>query len=239
MAPPVENKYGKKKRKKKSDDDDDDNKEEDDEKSEIPKLYEIEVDFEEIVVDVCIEMLLTLHESWEGRVSILNTLINQLCDEDISDDIYALKICKFLHAVGHQFTDPRSLIIQALEECISRLAKTTPDKFIVFAPFILRACFNTFPVRIEALRDPGVKLGQFLVKTMMEYDTNHVLLRTVFDGLNSKQAAIRTECADYIDLMIRNIGLLEKEDSNEEEKELLNFFDDSVYNECIDSSAVG
>ncbi len=73
----------------------------------LPNLFEIEIYYEEIVVGVCIEMLLTSNESWEGRVSILNALINQLCN--------ALKMCKFLCAIGHQFTDPRSLIIQVME----------------------------------------------------------------------------------------------------------------------------
>ena len=159
--------------KKKGDNADDVEKEED--KKDIPNLFDFDADFEEIVVDVCIEMLLTHHESWEGRVSILNTLIDQLCHPDCSDDIYALKLCKFLCAVGHQFTDPRSLIIQAMEECISKLASSTPTKFIIFAPYILTALFATFPVRIEALRDPGIKLGQFLIKTMIEYDTKHEL----------------------------------------------------------------
>lgn len=233
IAPPVEDKYAKKKKGGNEENKEENN--EDEAKKDIPKLYEMEVDFEDIVVDVCIEMLLTLHESWEGRVSILNALIDQL--EKADDDMYALKMCKFLHSIGHQFTDPRSLIIQALDECISRLAKSTPDKFIIFAPFILKSCMNTFPVRIEALREPGVKLGLFLVKSMVEYDTKYVLLRTVFDGLNSKQAAIRAECADYVDLMIRNIPLLEKEDSSEEEKALLKDIDDAVKKACKDASS--
>ena len=242
IAPPTEDKYAKKKDKKKEEEQaTDENKDEkEDDGNKTPNLFEIVVDFEEIVVDVCIEMLLTLHESWEGRVSILNALINQLCDENCNDDIYALKMCKFLAAIGHQFTDPRSLIIQAMEECMTRLAKSTPDRFIIFAPFIMESLFVTFPVRIEALREPGIKLGKTLISTMIEYDTKYVLLRTIFNGLNSKQAAIRTECADYVDLMIRNIPVLEKgedEEVSEEEKQLLTDIDTAVKKACKDAAS--
>ena len=124
-----------------------------------------------------------------------------------------------------------------MEECISKLAASTPTKFIIFAPYILTALFATFPVRIEALRDPGIKLGQFLIKTMIEYDTKHELLRAVMNGLNSKQAAVRTECADYIDLMIRNIPLLEKDDATEQEQALLKEIDSAVQKSCNDATS--
>eukprot|EP00484_Ammonia_sp_Unknown_P012097 CAMPEP_0197073416 /NCGR_PEP_ID=MMETSP1384-20130603/210595_1 /TAXON_ID=29189 /ORGANISM="Ammonia sp." /LENGTH=625 /DNA_ID=CAMNT_0042512253 /DNA_START=15 /DNA_END=1892 /DNA_ORIENTATION=+ len=237
IAPPEEDKYGKKKKKKDDEEAGGDDAEE--QKKEIPKLHEMEVDFDEIVEDVCIEMLLTLHESWEGRVSILNALIAQLCDENCSDDMYALKLCRFLCAIGHQFTDPRSLIIQAMEECISKLAAATPEKFIVFAPYVLTAVFNTFPVRIEALRDPGIKLGKFLIDLLSqkEYDEKRTVLRTVLEGLNSKHAAIRTECADYLDLMMRRLPVLEKDDASEEEQQLLKDVDDAVRKACKDAAA--
>eukprot|EP00486_Rosalina_sp_Unknown_P012140 CAMPEP_0201593228 /NCGR_PEP_ID=MMETSP0190_2-20130828/190903_1 /ASSEMBLY_ACC=CAM_ASM_000263 /TAXON_ID=37353 /ORGANISM="Rosalina sp." /LENGTH=278 /DNA_ID=CAMNT_0048052345 /DNA_START=641 /DNA_END=1478 /DNA_ORIENTATION=- len=55
IAPPVEDKYAKKKKKA---EDTEDNKESDEAKKDIPKLYEMEADFGDVVVDVCIEMLL-------------------------------------------------------------------------------------------------------------------------------------------------------------------------------------
>eukprot|EP01083_Nonionella_stella_P021105 58525_1 len=230
IAPKEEKKYGKKKGK-------EEKGEEEEVASDVPNLYAIEVDFGEIVVDHCIEMLLTLHESWEGRVSILNVLFGQLLDEKCTEDEYALKCCKFLLAIGHQFTDPRSLIIQAMEECVSKLATSAPQRFIFFAPYVLTALFVTFPVRIEALRDPGVKLGKFLILKLNEYDTKHEVLRTVFEGLQSKHAAVRTECADYLDFMVRSIGVLEKDDATEEEQALLKDVDDAVKRACKDASS--
>lgn len=248
IPPPSEPpKYGKKKRAKQEENvkenpienaKGDDMEEKEMESNPIPNLHEMERDFGYgMVVDVCLEMLLTLHESWEGRVSILNELVDQLCDAQCSDDQYALKMSHFLYAIGHQFTDPRSLIIQALEKQIGRLATTTPTRFIVFAPYILTAAFSTFPVRIEALRDPGIRLGAFLIRTLSEYDTKHELLKAVVEGLNSKQAAVRTECADYVDFMIRSIGCLEKEDATESESALLAQIDTAVKKACGDAAS--
>merc|ERR1712204_8395 len=116
-------------------------------------------------------------------------------------------------------------------------AKATPERFILFAPYVLEALFTTFPVRIEALRDPGVRLGKCLIATLNEYDTNNVLMRKVFSGLDSKQAAVRAECASYVEFIIQRIPLLEKDVMTEDEKALLSEIDAAVRKACKDASS--
>ena len=107
-------------------------------------LKDIAVDFGNVIVKICIEMLLILHESWRGRMQIISTLVDQLCSSSISEDQYALKMCKFLHPIGLQFTDSRSLVIQEMKKQISRLCSNKPQRFIFFAPYILKQASNTW-----------------------------------------------------------------------------------------------
>ena len=108
-------------------------------------LKDIEIDFENIMTKICIEMLLILHESWKGRMQIISTFVDQLCDPSISDDVYSLKMCKFLYPLGYQFTDSRSLAIQEMNKEINRLCITKPQQFVLFAPYIIQQTSITWP----------------------------------------------------------------------------------------------
>eukprot|EP00485_Elphidium_margaritaceum_P001583 CAMPEP_0202688866 /NCGR_PEP_ID=MMETSP1385-20130828/4261_1 /ASSEMBLY_ACC=CAM_ASM_000861 /TAXON_ID=933848 /ORGANISM="Elphidium margaritaceum" /LENGTH=446 /DNA_ID=CAMNT_0049343917 /DNA_START=78 /DNA_END=1418 /DNA_ORIENTATION=+ len=208
--------------------------------SPIPDLHQVSVDFEEIVVDVCLEMLLTHDECWEGRIQMMEVLVKQLCAPECTDDVYALKLCKFLCSIGHQFSDPRSLIIQAMEQSVSKLVDQTPTRFILFAPYVLSAVFNTFPVRIEALRDPGLKLGDFMVDRLKDYDTQRDVLRCVLQGLDSKHVAIRTECAKYLDVLMQKIAVLESDEEQGQDADqvaLLADLESAVQKACKDAGS--
>lgn len=182
-----------------------------------PYLSELEMShlYCNIKIDMCLEILIILHESWQGRIKIVQSFIEQLCnegndDDEISDEMYVMKLSKFMYALGIQFTDPRSLIVQKMEHFISQLIVHNPQRFILFAPYFLMAVSKTWNIRIQAINESGVKLGKTIVIFCWLFDTEKCLLHTIFSILEStKHAEVRIECAKLMNFMLKNISLLE------------------------------
>ena len=87
----------------KNDDNKDDGKNNNNEnENKIGGLKPDDVDYDPMTLDICLKMLLTLDEAWEDRLIILGELEKQLVSA-ASDEIYAYKMCKFLHAIGVQW----------------------------------------------------------------------------------------------------------------------------------------
>merc|ERR1711971_918100 len=125
------------------------------------------------------------------------------------------------------------------------MGEATPTKFIRFAPYLLTAAFATYSVRIEAVRDPGVRLGRFMVRTLMTHSTQfglHLLREAVFGGLDSKQSAVRAECAEYLEFIIGELvkqkqNGTESESETEMESELVAQLESAVRSACKDAAA--
>ncbi|ETO23193.1 hypothetical protein RFI_13993 [Reticulomyxa filosa] len=90
-----------------------------------------------MVFDSCLDMLLVLDEYWQGRLLIIEEIL-------ISYDIYYVKMCRLLYALGYQFFDPRSLVINGLRDEMGRLAAHNPDRFVRFAPYFLQELYPLF-----------------------------------------------------------------------------------------------
>eukprot|EP01084_Bolivina_argentea_P055364 101516_1 len=107
-------------------------------------LRNININYDNIIIPICLEMLLILHESYNERIQIISTITNQLCDSSISNDQFALKMCKFLYSIGTQFADSRFLVIHAMKTQIQRLINNKPEQFCFFAPYLLKQISQTW-----------------------------------------------------------------------------------------------
>lgn len=92
-------------------------------------------------------------------------------------------------------------------------------------------------VRIEVLREPGLQLGNTIVQTCRELDKNYLLLSTMFELIQSKHADIRSQSADFIVCLLRDVPLLEKDDGSDDEKLLWQDIDSAVQKCIRDSSS--
>ncbi len=170
-------------------------------------LQNIQIDFGVIMVPVCIEMLILLHESWSRRIQIVTTIIDQLCCDSISNDQFALKMCKFMYSIGVQFGDPRPLVIQSMQTQIQRLCDNKPMQLCFFAPYILHQVSQTWIIRKKALREAGEALSRSIIVSCCSFDTDNSLLYAMFDLVKSKQSVIRSKAAGLIQLLLQRIKI--------------------------------
>ena len=151
-------------------------------------------------ITVCMEKLMTLDEEWEQRMLIVQLLVHQLVEDD-DNSLYCLKLCKFLAAIGRQFDDPRSLVIEALRDHLSRLAYCSPARFVFFAPYFYQKAIVIFGIRIEVMREAVVALGEAMVRACLSADAesnDYALLDCIIEHLDYRSAAGRMESARFL-----------------------------------------
>eukprot|EP01083_Nonionella_stella_P172184 590083_1 len=206
--------------------------------SDYTDIFEnIHIDFDHMMVTICIQMLLILHESWSGRIQIISALVDQLCAISTTNDEFALKMCTFLFAIGVQFSDSRSLVIQAMKRLVHRICSHKPQLFLFFAPYLIHQISQTWPIRIQALREAGEQLAQSIVFVCLPFDDKRVLLFTMFELMKSRHAAIRTKSAEYICVSLHHISRLEQLNPSEEEEHLLDRLENVTTTSLNDASS--
>ena len=70
-------------------------------------------------------------------------------------------------------------------------------------------CVVCDKVKIEVLRDASIDLGEKIVASCHKYDTDHLLLNAVAEGLKYKHDFSRCTMAEYFEYMMRSYPVLE------------------------------